>query len=116
LAVVYIEKRTNLRRGDFRLRVIPTSGGVKYMEDEYMSEKEVLAVVSRFVERALVADDITKVKDCVNAGLSQLHSAGVSNSNDAAHMLGTAIGSYELEHRTNNPNLFQVSIELERRK
>jgi len=74
-----------------------------------------LPLISDFVDRARAADDYDKVQRCVDEGLAGLRSVDVSQG-DAIHMLTTAIVSNSKENEADAPNLFQVFVELERRK
>jgi hypothetical protein len=80
-----------------------------------MSGNNVLQLISGFVERARAADDHDKVQACVDEGLTSLQSAHVSRD-DAIHMLSTAISSRSEQNEADSANLFQIFVELERRK
>jgi predicted transcriptional regulator len=80
-----------------------------------MSGNNVLILISQFVDRAKVADSEESVKSCVDDGLASLESAGISHD-DAIHMLTTAIVSRAEQNEADSSNLFQVFIELDRRK
>ena len=85
------------------------------MVESAMSENDVLPLISRFVDRATLADNEDNVKTCVDEGLASLASAGISHDH-AIHMLTTAIVSHAEKNEAGSTNLFQVFIELERRK
>jgi hypothetical protein len=80
-----------------------------------MSGSNVLQLISDFIERARAADDHDKVQACVDEGLASLQSADVSRD-DAIHMLSTAISSRSEQNEADSGNLFQIFVELERRK
>jgi hypothetical protein len=80
-----------------------------------MSGSNVEQLISGFVESARAADDPDKVQACVDEGLASLESADVSRD-DAIHMLSTAISSGSEQNEADSANLFQIFVELERRK
>jgi hypothetical protein len=80
-----------------------------------MSDSHVLGLISDFVERARAANDYSKVQRFVDEGLASLQSADISRD-DAIHMLTTAISSSSEQNESDSPNLFQIFIELDRRK
>ena len=80
-----------------------------------MSENDVAPLIARFVDRASLADNEEKVKACVDDGLASLAAVGTLQDN-AIHMLTTAIASHAEQNEAGSSNLFQVFIELERRK
>jgi predicted transcriptional regulator len=80
-----------------------------------MSGNDILQLISDFVERARLADDQVKVRRCVDEGLANLQSADISHD-DAIHMLTTAVISRSEQDEAASPNLFQVFVELDRRK
>jgi predicted transcriptional regulator len=79
-----------------------------------MFETNVLNLISRFVDRASVANSEENVKTCVDDGLASPASAGISHD-EAIHMLTTAVVSRADQDELASPNLFQVFIELDRR-